>query len=85
MTEIQAFRIGRAVYGIQFHFEADRALVERWSGDFAAMIAELRARLAGAPPGRSRRLRREGGRGRPRHRPRLGRPHPAVVKSRAPG
>ena len=31
MTEIQAFRIGRAVYGIQFHFEADRRLVEDWS------------------------------------------------------
>ena len=28
MTGIQAFRIGRAVYGIQFHFEADRKLVE---------------------------------------------------------
>ncbi len=38
-TEQQAFRIGRAVYGIQFHFEADRALVERWSRDFAAVIA----------------------------------------------
>ena len=38
-TAIQAFRIGRAVYGIQFHFEADRALVERWSRDFADVIA----------------------------------------------
>ncbi len=39
LTEQQAFRIGRAVYGIQFHFEADRALVERWSREFAAVIA----------------------------------------------
>lgn len=39
MTETQAFRIGRAVYGIQFHFEADLALVERWSRDFAPVIA----------------------------------------------
>ncbi len=39
MTEQQAFRIGRAVYGIQFHFEADTALVRRWSRDFAAVIA----------------------------------------------
>lgn len=31
----QAFRVRRAAYGIQFHFEADRALVERWSVDFA--------------------------------------------------
>ncbi len=38
-TEQQAFRVGRAVYGIQFHFEADRALVERWSGEFASAIA----------------------------------------------
>ena len=38
-TEIQAFRVGRAVYGIQFHFEADRALVERWSRDFGDVIA----------------------------------------------
>jgi GMP synthase-like glutamine amidotransferase len=38
-TAIQAFRIGRATYGIQFHFEADRKLVETWSADFAPMIA----------------------------------------------
>ena len=40
MTENQAFRIGRAVYGIQFHFEADRKLVESWNEDFAEVIAE---------------------------------------------
>ncbi len=40
MTEYQAFRIGRAVYGIQFHFEADRTLVEQWNRDFAELIAE---------------------------------------------
>ena len=39
MTPLQAFRIGRAVYGIQFHFEADRALVDTWSRDFAETIA----------------------------------------------
>jgi GMP synthase-like glutamine amidotransferase len=39
MTPIQAFRIGRATYGIQFHFEADRRLVETWSADFAPVIA----------------------------------------------
>lgn len=38
MTEHQAFRIGRAVYGVQFHFEADRPLVEDWSAEFAATI-----------------------------------------------
>ena len=36
----QAFRVGRAGYGIQFHFEADRALVEQWSQTFAAWLAE---------------------------------------------
>lgn len=40
MTENQAFRIGRAVYGIQFHLEADRPLVEEWSDEFAEMIAQ---------------------------------------------
>jgi GMP synthase (glutamine-hydrolysing) len=41
MTEVQAFRIGRAVYGIQFHLEADSGVVERWSGQFAEMIAKF--------------------------------------------
>jgi GMP synthase-like glutamine amidotransferase len=35
----QAFRVGRAGYGIQFHFEVDRELVRRWNADFAATIA----------------------------------------------
>lgn len=36
----QAFRIGRAAYGFQFHFEADRPLVAEWSGLFADWLAE---------------------------------------------
>lgn len=39
MTAIQAFRIGRAVYGIQFHFEADTAMVADWTRQFAEEIA----------------------------------------------
>lgn len=39
-TSMQAFRVGRAAYGIQFHFEADRALVEDWSGRFADYLAQ---------------------------------------------
>ena len=39
MTELQAFRIGKAVYGIQFHFEADTALVSQWNSDFAEELA----------------------------------------------
>ena len=37
-TPIQAFRIGRAVYGIQFHFEAGTELVASWTRDFAEEI-----------------------------------------------
>ncbi len=39
-AENQAFRIGRATYGSQFHFEASRKHVERWSTEFAALIVE---------------------------------------------
>lgn len=38
ITRNQAFRIGRAVYGIQFHFEADTTLVEEWRHVFADEI-----------------------------------------------
>lgn len=38
MTINQAFRIGRAVYGIQFHFEADTKLVEQWTHTFREQI-----------------------------------------------
>ena len=40
VAENQAFRIGRATYGIQFHFEADRPLVREWNVAFSAYIAE---------------------------------------------
>jgi GMP synthase-like glutamine amidotransferase len=36
----QAFRVGRAGYGVQFHFEADRKLVGEWSAAFADTIAK---------------------------------------------
>jgi GMP synthase-like glutamine amidotransferase len=39
MTPMQAFRVGRAAYGIQFHFEAGTELVASWTKDFAAEIA----------------------------------------------
>ncbi|SFI58532.1 GMP synthase-Glutamine amidotransferase [Phyllobacterium sp. CL33Tsu] len=39
VTANQAFRIGRAVYGIQFHFEADTTLVEEWRRVFHDQIA----------------------------------------------
>jgi GMP synthase (glutamine-hydrolysing) len=37
-TANQAFRLGRAVYAIQFHFEADTGLVADWTRDFAHEI-----------------------------------------------
>ncbi len=39
-AENQAFRVGRAAYGIQFHFEADRPLVRHWNAAFADYLAE---------------------------------------------
>lgn len=36
----QAFRVGRAAYAFQFHFEADRALVRLWSDEFRDWLAE---------------------------------------------
>ena len=39
-TDVQAFRIGRNVYATQFHFEASREIVRRWSDDFAGLIAQ---------------------------------------------
>jgi GMP synthase (glutamine-hydrolysing) len=37
----QAFRIGRATYGTQFHFEASQAVVADWRHEFGPLIAEL--------------------------------------------
>ncbi|OYR08529.1 type 1 glutamine amidotransferase [Brucella thiophenivorans] len=39
MTAHQAYRIGRAVYGTQFHFEADSKLVTEWSESLRDFIA----------------------------------------------
>jgi len=37
----QAYRVGRAVYATQFHFEADRKLVAEWSETFADTVRDL--------------------------------------------
>ena len=39
-ADVQAFRVGRAAYGVQFHFEADRAAVRHWSETLASYLAE---------------------------------------------
>ncbi|PDS80739.1 type 1 glutamine amidotransferase [Rhizobium sp. L43] len=41
VAENQAFRIGRAVYGTQFHFEADTGVVEEWKTDFPETITRI--------------------------------------------
>lgn len=38
----QAFRIGRATYGTQFHFEASRAVARHWHAAFGAMMESAR-------------------------------------------
>jgi GMP synthase-like glutamine amidotransferase len=40
-TENQAFRLGRAAYGTQFHFEASRAVVDGWVAEFPDLIASI--------------------------------------------
>ena len=42
VAENQAFRIGRAAYGFQFHFEADTRLVREWSSSFSSLIEQRR-------------------------------------------
>jgi len=37
----QSFRIGRATYGMQFHFEASRAVVEDWSRRFPTLTDRM--------------------------------------------
>jgi GMP synthase-like glutamine amidotransferase len=39
-THNQAFRLRRAAYGIQFHFEADRALIVQWNATFADYLQD---------------------------------------------
>ena len=41
MTPNQAFRVGRAAYGIQFHFEADTKLVRNWNAVFGEVAAGI--------------------------------------------
>ena len=40
-TRNQAFRVGRAAYGTQFHFEASRSVVDAWNAEFISMMVSL--------------------------------------------
>ncbi len=41
LAMVQAFRFGRAAYGTQFHFEANRAVVADWTATFPSVIAGM--------------------------------------------
>ena len=47
---IQAFRSFRATYGMQFHFEANRAVVADWSRLFPALTDAMHPGWSAAPP-----------------------------------
>lgn len=47
----QAFRIGRATYGTQFHFEANRAVVADWTREFPDLTEKRQAGWVKAHPG----------------------------------
>jgi GMP synthase-like glutamine amidotransferase len=38
----QCFRVGQASYGMQFHFEASRAVVEQWNAEFPDTVERIR-------------------------------------------
>lgn len=42
VAPVEAFRIGRAAYGTQFHFEASRAVVADWARSFPEMMERAR-------------------------------------------
>ncbi|MGA0542716.1 type 1 glutamine amidotransferase [Neotabrizicola sp. VNH66] len=50
VAPVQAFRIGRATYGTQFHFEANRAVVADWTRTFPALTERLRPGWADQHP-----------------------------------
>ncbi|MDM9626881.1 type 1 glutamine amidotransferase [Rhizobium sp. S152] len=41
LVENQAFRVGRAAYGTQFHFEASSGVVADWTVDFEGSIRQM--------------------------------------------
>lgn len=47
----QAFRLGRATYGTQFHFEANRAVVSDWTRTFPDLTEKAAPGWARAHPG----------------------------------
>ncbi len=50
----QAFRIGRATYGTQFHFEANRAVVADWTRTFPEQTERMQKGWAASLPDRAK-------------------------------
>lgn len=48
---VQCYRVGRAGYGMQFHFEASRAVVADWTREFLDQIAPISPGWAETMPG----------------------------------
>ncbi|MDT8855695.1 type 1 glutamine amidotransferase [Paracoccaceae bacterium Fryx2] len=46
----QGFRVGRATYGTQFHFEANRAIVADWSREFSGLAERMHPGWQNARP-----------------------------------
>lgn len=51
VAPVQAFRLGRATYGTQFHFEASRAVVADWTRTFPDLTERNQPGWAAARPG----------------------------------
>ncbi len=52
----QAFRIRRAAYGVQFHFEADRKMVAQWNDIFAEWLGARQPGWPARHPGEAARF-----------------------------
>ena len=50
MAAAQAFRLGRATYGTQFHFEANRSVVADWTREFPDLTEKISPGWAAAHP-----------------------------------
>jgi len=53
LADQQAFRFGRAGYGMQFHFEASRAVVADWTRVFPDLVERLEPGWTAALPARA--------------------------------
>ena len=52
----QAFRVGRAAYGFQFHFEADQKMVAMWNETFTDWLARAQPDWTGRHPAEAARF-----------------------------